>query len=403
MSRPGSHAPYAGRSPLAKKDDVDKHGPVRGAKAAKITAESDAPVVAAKMPVDTSPTPPPRELRAPVPRTSAEGLMTELSPPAPKTEGGEIQARLQSLELEMANLNANLRDNIQATVGQAVLSALALERERIPEWVNNLQASVVLIETNLQNMQEGHEQTGEKIRACEGQIATMQEQVNQCVANTHPIFLAERAAMLTTANQTRITGFKERDGEKYLKNYMSKKFPDSSNRVSVTKSGSAIVATFASADEAKKVAKGLKNDCKELLVRPQLPSVVLESQGPLKRAYAALLDHAKAAAAEGVPGLPDLTKYKIDFKGRAITDGESVLARQYADGCIQPNLHLLGPAVSNAVMLASKDRDYFYNLKQHDASKAQKVQSGKPGKEFGKGKGKGKKGKSSDMDVDKND
>lgn len=394
QSRPGSHAPYAGRSPPAKKDDVDKFGPARGAKAAKVDH-----VPAEKMPADTSPTPPPRELRSS--RTSPEALMTELSPPAPEKEAaGDIQARLQSLEIEMASLNANLRDNIQTTVGQAVLSALATERDRIPGWASNLQASVVLIETSLQTMQDGHAQIGEKVHACEAQIATMQAHVNQCVANTHPIYLAERAAMLTTAHQTRITGLKE--GEKSLTEYMRKKFPGE-KFPQVTKSGSAFVATFASADEAKKVAKGLKADCKELLIRPQLPSVVLESQGPLKRAYAALLDHAKAAAAENVPGLPDHTKYKIDFKARTITDGESILACQYADGCIQPNLHLLGPALSNAMMLASKDRDYFHNLKQHDASKAQKVQSGKPGKEFGKGKGKGRKGKSSDMDVDKKD
>jgi len=130
---------------------------------------------------------------------------------------------------------------------------------------------------------------------------------------------------------------------------------------------------------------------------PQLPPLVLESQGPLKRAFAALAEWVKT---EARADFPVLSNYKINFMSRAITDGQTVLARQLADGCVQPNLPVLGQGASNAVLLASQDRDYFYNLKsQKDGIKDEKAQKEK-GK--GKGKGKGKKGKGNDMEVDTN-
>ena len=85
-----------------------------------------------------------------------------------------------------------------------------------------------------------------------------------------------------------------------------------------------------------------------------------------------------------------------------ISDGERILARQFADGCIQPNIQILGMDVSNAMLHASQDREYFFKSKdktgkgQLDAPGP----AGKSGKGTGKGKGKGKKGKKSDMDVD---
>ena len=374
-----SRAPYAGRSP-AKNDEenVTQFGPAKRASKAAKTGSG----LAEKMPAGTSPTPPPR--------TKVTPEVSDLSPPAPeKEQAGDIQVRLQSLEMEMAHLNANFNDNVQAAVGAAVLAALAQEREKTPAWATELQASVL-------SLKEDKKQIEGKIGACEGQLLALQAQMDMCAANTHPIYLAERAAMLATAEQTRISGVKEQDGEKFLKDYMKTKFPNSS-KISVTKSGPAFVATFASADEAKKVAKALKQDHKDLLVRPQLPPLVLESQGPLKRAFAALAEWVKTEASAD---FPVLSNYKINFMSRAITDGQTVLARQLADGCVQPNLPVLGQGASNAVLLASQDRDYFYNLKsQKDGIKDEKAQKEK-GK--GKGKGKGKKGKGNDMEVDTN-
>ena len=360
-------APYAGRTPTKADNDVDEFGPARGNKLAK------------KMPADTSPTPPGR--------TKVTPEVSALSPSAPKKDqDGEIEARLQSLELGVANLNANLQDQIQTTVGAAVLAAFAQQQasEQAPLWASELQSSVL--------------KTDEKVRACEGQIVALQTQVEKCVINSHPIYLAERAAMLTTAAQTRISMPHDQDGEKLIKEYLKKKFPDVSNKIPIAKSGSAFVATFDSVAEAKKVAKALKVDCKEWQIRPQLPALVLESQGPLKRAFAAL----KAFETAATPNLPPLSNIRIDYKVRVISDGERILARQFADGCIQPNIQILGMDVSNAMLHASQDREYFFKSKdktgkgQLDAPGP----AGKSGKGTGKGKGKGKKGKKSDMDVD---
>ena len=70
------------------------------------------------------------------------------------------------------------------------------------------------------------------------------------------IYLSERAAMISTAAQTRISGFKEgQDGTKFIQEYVKSKLPNL-GKISVTKNGpGTYVTSFASAEDAKKAAK----------------------------------------------------------------------------------------------------------------------------------------------------
>ena len=365
--------PYAGRTPQ---------------KSAEEELEEEA-VPAFKMPRDTSPTPP-----GPV-KISASSVA--LSPPAPEKDSqGEVEARLQSLELTVSHLEKNLTDRIQETVGTAMLAALREEREQTPQWASSFRDSLTSLEGSLKFVHESNLEAAEKIRGCEGQLAVLQQQVEACCSNGHPIYLAERAAMCSTAASTRVGGFKEgEDGAKFLHDYVKSKFP-SFGKISITKSGPAsagvYVATFQKPEEAKVAAKALRTDHSRLQVRPQLPPVVLESQAPLKRAFGALAELVKT---ETLPDIPNFNAFKIDFKERTVTNGELWLARQMASGEIQVWTPVLGQDFSNRVLSAV--RSWGGNKGQGK----EKSELQEKGKVKAKGKGKGKKGQSSNsMDVD---
>jgi len=378
-SRPRrARGPYAGRTPPKSREEE---------------LDDDAPVPAFKMPRDTSPTPPgPVKISAPT---------VALSPPEPEKDAqGEVEARLQSLELTVTHLEKNLTDRIQETVGSAMLAVMREmreEREQTPQWASNFQTSLTSLEGSLKFVHESNLEAAEKIRGCEGQLAVLQQQVEACISNGHPIYLAERAAMCSTAAQTRIGGFKEgEDGAKFVQEYVKSKFP-SFGKISINKSGSGsagvYVATFQKPEEAKVVAKALRTDHSgRLQVRPQLPPVVLESQAPLKRAYGALAELMKT---ETLPDIPNFSAFKIDFKGRTVTNGELWLARQMASGEIQVWTPVLGQDFSNRILSA---------VRSWGGSKGQgkgKSETQEKGKTKAKGKGKGKKGQSNNnMDVD---
>lgn len=370
--------PYSGRSPQKQDDDVASFGAARATKMGK-KAEAAEMTLAEKMPPGTSPTPPPRH------KVTATEVSTGLStPPREADKPADIPARLQSLELEMSNLTLNLTERIQETVGTAILAALAKDREQTPQWASQFQTSLTALEASLSQVHATNLQTAQAVAVCEGQIQHLQAQVENCVNNVHPIYLSERAAMISTAAQTRISGFKEgQDGTKFIQEYVKSKLPNL-GKISVTKNGpGTYVTSFASAEDAKKAAKAFRSDHHQLSVRPQLPPVVLESQGPLKRAFASLAEWAKT---ENSPSFPNLKNFRIDFKARAITDGEQWLARQLADGSISTNFPLLGQECGNRMILASQGQP----------------REGKgPSKGKGKGKGKGIPQKSSKMDIDK--
>ena len=182
------------------------------------------PALAYKMPADTSPTPPGRVKVSAIAFTPPQ---TEEDPTNPKEQLGEVEARLQSLELTVGSLEKNLTDRIQETVGSAMLAAMREERERVPQWASSFQSSLSALEGSLNIIHDANREAAEKIRGCEGQIMHLQTQVSECISNVHPaIYLAERAAMLTTAEQTRVGGFKDSDnGEKFLQEYVKSKFP----------------------------------------------------------------------------------------------------------------------------------------------------------------------------------
>lgn len=368
--------------------------PRRGKKGAQELGD-EAPVLAYKMPPDTSPTPP-----GPVKVTQIAFTPppTEKGPSDPKEQLGEVEARLQSLELSVGHLEKNLTDRIQEAVGSAMIAALREERDSTPQWASGFQTSLSTLEGTLKSVHDANIEAAGKIRSCEGQLMQLQTQVEACVNNVHPIYLAERAAMLATAEQTRVGGFKEGDnGEKFLQDYVKSKFP-SFGKLSVSKNGpGTYVATFQKPEEAKSVAKSLRNDHKHLSVRPQLPSVVLESQGPLKRAYGALAELAKSENLPDIDSKPfNIKDFKINFKERTISNGEFWLARQLADGKIQVWLPFLGKDFSERILAASASLG--------DGKGAQSTGKGvseEKGKPKGKGKGRGKKGRpSNDMDVD---
>ena len=368
--------PYAGRTPQKSREEE---------------LDEDA-VPAFKMPRDTSPTPPgPVKISAPI---------VALSPPEPEKDAqGEVEARLQSLELTVTHLEKNLTDRIQETVGSAMLAVMREmreEREQTPQWASNFQTSLKSLEGSLKFVHESNLEAAEKIRGCEGQLAGLQQQVEACISNGHPIYLAERAAMCSTAAQTRIGGFKEgEDGAKVVQDYVKSKFP-SFGKISINKSGSGsagvYVATFQKPEEARVAAKALRSDFSRLQVRPQLPPVVLESQAPLKRAYGALAELVKT---ETLPDIPNFSAFKIDFKERTVTNGELWLARQMASGEIQVWTPVLGQDFSNRILSA---------VRSWGGSKGQgkgKSETQEKGKSKTKGKGKGKKGQSNNnMEVD---
>ena len=361
----------------------------RGKKDGQELGDDKPPALAYKMPADTSPTPPGRVKVSAIAFTPPQ---TEEDPTNPKEQLGEVEARLQSLELTVGSLEKNLTDRIQETVGSAMLAAMREERERVPQWASSFQSSLSALEGSLNIIHDANREAAEKIRGCEGQIAHLQMQVSECICNVHPIYLAERAAMLATAEQTRVGGFKDGDnGEKFLQEYVKTKFP-SFGKISVNKNGpGTFVATFQKAEEAKIAAKSLREDRKDLSVRPQLPSVVLESQGPLKRAYGALVELAKS---EKLPDL-NLKEFKINYKERTISNGELWLARQLADGNIEVWNPILGQECSDRVLSASRSLGDGKGKGPGKGVSEEKGKSSKP-----KGKGKGKKGRNSDMDVD---
>ena len=367
----------------------------RGKKDGQELGDDKPPALAFKMPADTSPTPPGRV------KVSASAF--DLTPPPPEKDPdgrkeqqlGEVEARLQSLELTVGSLEKNLTDRIQETVGSAMLAAMREERERIPQWASSFQTSLSALEGSLKFIHDANHEAAEKIRGCEGAIMHLQQQVGECFCNVHPIYLAERAAMLATAEQTRVGGFKDGDnGEKFLQEYVKTKFP-TFGKVSVNKNGpGTFVATFQKAEEAKIAAKSLRVDRKDLSVRPQLPSVVLESQGPLKRAYGALVELAKT---EKLPADLNLKEFKINYKERTISNGELWLARQLADGNIEVWNPVLGQECSDRVLSASRS---LGDSKGQGPGKGVSEEKGKSSKPKGKGKGPGKKMRNSDMDVD---
>ena len=157
--------------------------------------------------------------------------------------------------------------------------------------------------------------------------------------------------------------------------------------------GAAQEEIWSEAEEAKIAAKSLRVDRKDLSVRPQLPSVVLESQGPLKRAYGALVELAKT---EKLPDL-NLKDFKINYKERTISNGELWLARQLADGNIEVWNPVLGQECSDRVLSASRS---LGDSKGKGPGKGVSEEKGKSSKPKGKGKGPGKKMRNSDMDVD---
>ena len=118
---------------------------------------------------------------------------------------------------------------------------------------------------------------------------------------------------------------------------------------------------------------------------------MLESQGPLKRAYSALVELAKS---EKLPDL-NLKEFKINYKERTISNGELWLARQLADGNIEVWNPILGQECSDRVLSASRSLGDGKGKGPGKGVSEEKGKSSKP-----KGKGKGKKGRNSDMDVD---
>ena len=314
------------------------------------------------------------------PETAARRAQYPPTPHMTTMDGAveDLAVRMGRLEVSVGKLVAQIPQAIQ-------------DQTQAPPWASQLQTSIANIDSNFAILQG--EVSAFKQRQSEfSQVLDMHtHQLNLCQKNVHPIHLAEEAAKLATAHQSRISNFKQSENHtSCIPDYVKAKFPNFAVPTIETAQGGVVVASFGSIKQAKSVVKSLKEDKKHLTIRPELPWCVLDSQGPLKRAMTALSDLAKDA---GRGAAPDVTGFKIDFRSRTIADGDGQIhAYQLADGGVTC---VLGTFVTNEVASlvtqAAMNREFYRERwESRGLGKEGKPKGGNTGVEKGKGKGKGK-------------
>ena len=255
-----------------------------------------------------------------------------------------LRTDVKELKDQMKNVMA------ASTVADAVEAVFKLRDDTTPSWASQLTADV-------QKLKSDSEQHKEQLRVLQAAQAELERKIDELSKTGHPIYATEESAKLHTKHILRLSNFgalNKSEIESFIARRLDKLPQIPKPKVAVYENYTTM--TWAK-DEGAAHAHSFSNaffedkphfDGKPIFCRPELPTIVLETQRPLNQT--------RHAYRQSLPDKAKNAKVWIDWHTRVLYDDTSIVAYQQLNGSPKVVQGAVTAMVEAALLASGVDR-----------------------------------------------